>query len=297
MNVGNASGANVRTDLNNCILALVSNSSGSSEPTTTFAFQFWVDTNPTPNLLKVRNAANSAWITVGRVDLDKLGLDLMHSGNSGPSVTQAYQYWVDTNGAYPILKIRNAANSAWIEVGRLDVANYGMMPTVGGTFSAFIQFSNTDYIKLPVGTTAQRPGSPAAGMIRYNSDQTSFEGHNGTAWAPVGGGGYDVSATQSITAGGDISSSTTNVRQQRPIQGNAAAVDASITPFGTAGGWKDGTEILLIGISDANSVVLTYNDAAKGIVGNFSTLELTKYRTASFTYNLTLDRWIYQGGN
>jgi hypothetical protein len=172
-----------------------------------------------------------------------------------------------------------------------------MMPTVGGTFSAFIQFSNTDYIKLPVGTTAQRPGSPAAGMIRYNSDQTSFEGHNGTAWAPVGGGGYDVSATQSITAGGDISSSTTNVRQQRPIQGNAAAVDASITPFGTAGGWKDGTEILLIGISDANSVVLTYNDAAKGIVGNFSTLELTKYRTASFTYNLTLDRWIYQGGN
>lgn len=47
-------------------------------------------------------------------------------------------------------------------------------------------FSSTSYLKVPVGTDAQRPGSPSAGMVRYNSDSGSFEGY-GTAWASLGG--------------------------------------------------------------------------------------------------------------
>ena len=41
---------------------------------------------------------------------------------------------------------------------------------------------------LPVGTTAQRDGSPSAGYLRFNSDETSFEGWNGTEWGSIGGG-------------------------------------------------------------------------------------------------------------
>lgn len=294
MNIANASGANVRTDLNNLIQALVTNSSGTSAPPVTFPYMFWADT--TTGLLKMRNSADSGWIVLGSLSLEKFGLNFFYSGNSAPATTQPYMPWIDTNGARPIYKIRNAANSAWLTVGFLDVDNFGLMPATGGVFSGFISFSNTDYIILPKGSTAQRPGSPAAGMIRYNTDLNGFEGYNGTAWAPVGGGGYAVTATQSVTAGGTITTSTTDVRQQRPIQGNAAPVDTSLTPFGTSGGWKDGTEVLLIGVDDANSVLITNNDAAKGCVGNFSTIELTKYRTASFTYNATLDRWIFQGG-
>ena len=37
-------------------------------------------------------------------------------------------------------------------------------------------------LKLPVGTTAQRPGTPTAGMIRYNSTEGNVEGYNGTGW-------------------------------------------------------------------------------------------------------------------
>jgi hypothetical protein len=47
--------------------------------------------------------------------------------------------------------------------------------------------STTGSAKLPVGTSAQRDGSPAAGMIRYNSDLSSFEGY-GSAWGAIGGG-------------------------------------------------------------------------------------------------------------
>lgn len=48
-------------------------------------------------------------------------------------------------------------------------------------------FSGTDAIQLPSGTTGQQPGSPAAGMLRFNSTTTLFEGYNGTAWTTVGG--------------------------------------------------------------------------------------------------------------
>ena len=48
-------------------------------------------------------------------------------------------------------------------------------------------FTDTGAIKIPVGTVAQRPASPAAGQLRFNDDSDEFEGYNGTAWSSVGG--------------------------------------------------------------------------------------------------------------
>jgi len=70
--IANGTGAAVRSDLNNALAAIVSNNSSSTEPTTTYAFQWWADTNTT--LLKFRNAANSAWITVGDYSAANFGL-------------------------------------------------------------------------------------------------------------------------------------------------------------------------------------------------------------------------------
>jgi hypothetical protein len=41
---------------------------------------------------------------------------------------------------------------------------------------------------LPVGTEAERDGSPEAGYIRFNSDFSQFEGYNGTSWGAIGSG-------------------------------------------------------------------------------------------------------------
>lgn len=46
----------------------------------------------------------------------------------------------------------------------------------------------TGSVKIPVGTEAQRDGSPAAGYFRFNDDVNKFEGYNGTSWGSVGGG-------------------------------------------------------------------------------------------------------------
>ena len=48
--------------------------------------------------------------------------------------------------------------------------------------------SGTASLKIPVGTTAQRNGSPADGDIRYNSDLNSYEGYGNSAWGGLGGG-------------------------------------------------------------------------------------------------------------
>ena len=53
-------------------------------------------------------------------------------------------------------------------------------------------WSGSDFVSITImsltaGTTAQRPASPAAGMIRYNTTLTQFEGYNGSAWNLLGG--------------------------------------------------------------------------------------------------------------
>lgn len=42
--------------------------------------------------------------------------------------------------------------------------------------------NNTGAMIMPVGTTAQRPGSPVQGMIRFNTTTSKFEGYNGSDW-------------------------------------------------------------------------------------------------------------------
>jgi len=50
-------------------------------------------------------------------------------------------------------------------------------------------FTGTGALKLPTGSEAERPGSPAAGQIRFNTDSSSFEGYDGSSFSAIGGGG------------------------------------------------------------------------------------------------------------
>ena len=63
--------------------------------------------------------------------------------------------------------------------------------------------TGTDAIKLPAGTTAQRPSSAIAGMVRYNSTTNGFEGYNGTSWGALGGGSGGGTGITTITAATD----------------------------------------------------------------------------------------------
>ena len=64
--IANQSGAAFRTDLNNALAAVQSNNSNSSSPATTVAYQWWADTSA--GVMKIRNAANNAWIELFELD-------------------------------------------------------------------------------------------------------------------------------------------------------------------------------------------------------------------------------------
>ena len=64
--IDNSTGANVRADINSVLQAIASNNSGSSAPSTTYAFQLFADT--TNNVMKIRNSANNAFIELFQLD-------------------------------------------------------------------------------------------------------------------------------------------------------------------------------------------------------------------------------------
>ena len=68
---------------------------------------------------------------------------------------------------------------------------------------ASLDIATTDSVIVPVGTTAQRSGSPIEGMFRYNSTDRTFEGYafneaaNAVQWGPIAGAGGGGTPDQS----------------------------------------------------------------------------------------------------
>ena len=80
---------------------------------------------------------------------------------------------------------------------------------------------------LPVGTTAQRDGSPSNGYMRYNSTTGGFEGYSGSAWGSIGGGAGGAGGDaifyengQTVTTSYELTAST-NAMSAGPITINA----------------------------------------------------------------------------
>lgn len=89
-----------------------------------------------------------------------------------------------------------------------EINEAGTSKKVTGTQIATFVFSGneitmpgTGSLTVQKGTTAQRPGTPTAGMIRYNSTTGGFEGYT-TAWGSIGGG---------ASAGGVIYENSTTI--------------------------------------------------------------------------------------
>ena len=83
--------------------------------------------------------------------------------------------------------------------------------------------SFTDAIHVPVGTTAQRPSSPAAGYFRYNTTTGGFEGYT-DEWGAIAGSGGSGGVAPSINTMTGDGSDTTLTLSTTPTNENATIV-------------------------------------------------------------------------
>lgn len=133
-------------------------------------------------------------------------------------------------------------------------------PTIAITSNPIIP--GTAHLTIPVGTTAQRPGSPTDGMVRRNTTLNKFEGYDSisASWKPLGGGGRDILATSDspfeVVAGTGITG-ITDVDQVLYVSTAAGEVDVTANPQIVAG-TSNGQVLTVIGTSDLNYPLLQH---------------------------------------
>lgn len=84
----------------------------------------------------------------------------------------------------------------------VSTSNAGSDIVLQVTGNGTVNIDTTTALQIAVGTTAQRPVSPAAGDLRFNSTTTSTEVYNGSAWVNVG---QDTTTITSQAFAGDNS--------------------------------------------------------------------------------------------
>ena len=123
-----------------------------------------------------------------RTDLNNLFQAIASNNSKSGALTTnyAFQWHVDTSDGN--LKIRNAANNGYVTIGPVASTGFGLAPLAGATFTGAVVHNYTTALRIPVGTTAQRSGSPATGDLRFNSTLGSAEIYDGSSFTAVGGG-------------------------------------------------------------------------------------------------------------
>ena len=193
--IANGTGAAVRSDLNGALAAIVSNNSSASEPAPTYAYMWWADTSA--GLLKQRNSANSAWITIGTLASTNLGLLSLAGGtltgalladDSGTVALPAIAFDGDTNTGI----FRAGADQFNIATNGVERVEFGNTEVVFNDVGADVDFrvegdTNANLFKIDAGLdqvqVANLNGGQLAGMRNriINGDMDTDQRNAGAA--------------------------------------------------------------------------------------------------------------------
>ena len=151
----------------------------------------------------------------------------------------------------------------------LDVSN----SRVGvGTASpaTTLHVSATDAVRLPSGTTAQRPGSAANGDIRYNSTTSTIEGYANGAWANLASGTQlkdaDEDTTVNVEPTSDLDEIHFSTGGSKVAKMAASTIELGVTGIST-------TASTFTGLSTNGDITFTPNGTGKVAVS--SNMEIT----------------------
>jgi microcystin-dependent protein len=262
--IANQSGAAFRSDLNNGLAAIVSQNSGAAQPSTTYAYQWWADT--TAGLLKLRNAANNAWITIGTLADVNLGLLAQAGGtltgallldDSGTVSAPALAFDGDTNtGIW-----RSAADT-------LNVATNGVENLEFGTTEVVFNDGGADIDFRIEGDTKANLFKVDAGADTVIIDGLTHPSADGTAGQSLVTNGSGVLSVASVPPPGSIFWFAANAAPTGYLKANGANVNrttyaALFSAIGTTFGVGDGTTTF--GLPDLRGEFIRGWDDGRGI--------------------------------
>ena len=295
--IANGTGAAVRSDINNGLAAIVSNNSGATAPSTTYAYQWWADT--TTGLLKLRNAANNAWITLFQLDGEWSTLAIENGSAAAPSIyfkdsgtdTGIYspgtdQVAISTGGTVRLSLSTTAVSSA--------LAIDHPLGAVGTPSITFTGDLNTGIYSPAADTLAFVEGGVEAMRID-SSGRVGIGTTTASTALHVVGGGYFTSNTFLIQEGGvfftGINSFGAGIYSR--------ASDLVINAGSSERARIDSSGNLLVGVSTGSSSRIL-KDSSGGIalqVSNTSTTTTSSAMELNVNYTGGTSGWFVRGGD
>ena len=238
--IANQTAANLRTDLNNVLAAIVSNNSGATAPTDTFANMFWYDT--TANILKMRNEADDAWISLGYLDqtadafriLDDTQVVNTSGTQTGLLGDQATATWEDGTGTTESLvspaKIKAAIDALADVTTALDdlaAGNAGAPRLHGASASPAADADTT--AGLPALTVSASSQSIAADVVNYTG---SFSDVSTSSTGYVSAGTVTIQRLNGTIRFQARQSSDTSDTQVKLERNGTSVYQSPVTPDG-----------------------------------------------------------------
>ena len=254
-NIANSTGAAFREELNKALAAIQSVNEGSGTPSPAAAYQYFIDTDATPALIKQRNADNDGDILLGEVD----GQSYFSNGTqSKPSIS----FRNDTNLGLR----RNSADTLSIVTGgadRVTVDANGNMGIGVTSPNAELHVQKTPNVDIQItggtsGTATIRLGDTDdanIGKIQYNNSSNSlaFDTNNSTRLTILSDGKCGIgetTPTELLHVAGNIKTTgSIDIASGNIVNGSPA--------IGTSGFdlQNDGVHVLARNTADGNSVL------------------------------------------
>ena len=242
--IDNQSAPSARSDINNVLQAIVTNNSGTSAPSVTYAGMWWLDT--TNNYLKLRDKDNADWVIVGELDVTndrwKLISDSLKAASAGGIDV------LNSSGT-KIIDLQ-VASQATAEAGTNNTELMTPLRTAQAIAENAVSYPQV-ITTLTSGTSYTIPSGAQAVLIK-----ASGGGGGGSVHANPATGGL---GTNSVTVGGDGGTTTVN-------NGTLGiAITAAGGPHGTnlGSGADTSNWFTNVGASSAGGDIL-YNAGASG---------------------------------
>ena len=201
--IANGTGAAVRSDLNAGFAAIVSQNSGATAPSTTYAYQSWADT--TAGVMKMRNGANNAWITLYQLDGEWSTIAFENGTAAAPSI-----YFKDSG-----------TDTGIYSPGADQVAI-----STGGTGRVFVSSNGNLLIGTTTNTARLTTASPGAeGTVEVSLLSGGCEffvngAGGGNAAACVQRIGSNTATSRAINTGGTVNALGTDYAEYMTKAGN-----------------------------------------------------------------------------